>query len=254
MRFSLITVCYAAGEQLAETIESVLGQTHPDIEHIVVDGASPDEATRRVLDRYRARTTRMISEPDSGVYDAMNKGLALATGDVVGFVNAGDMLAAPDVVARLDKAFAASDDELIYGDAYMVDPDDIGRVKRYWKGGDYDRDRFRTGWMPPHLGTYIRRSVYQALGGFDLRLKVAADYELLFRFLFKNRVRAHYEPIPVVRFRLGGASNRSLAHIWRANREVYSAWRMNGEKVSPMIMFWKPMRKLLQLKAISRQV
>ncbi|MCB9170092.1 MAG: glycosyltransferase [Flavobacteriales bacterium] len=248
MRFSLITVCYQAGEQLAETIDSVLAQTHPDIEHIVVDGGSPDAATQQVIARYRDRVNRLISEPDRGVYDAMNKGLDAATGDVVGFVNAGDMLAAPDVIARLDKAFQATDDELIYGDAYMVDAMDIRRVQRYWKGGTYARDRFRSGWMPPHLGTYIRRSVYQALGGFDLRLKVAADYELLFRFLYKNRVRAHYEPFPVVRFRLGGASNRSLGHIWRANREVAQAWRLNGERPPWLIMILKPMRKVLQIR------
>ncbi|MBK8949790.1 MAG: glycosyltransferase [Flavobacteriales bacterium] len=190
MRFTLITVCYKAGEELAETVASVRAQTHPHIEHIIVDGASPDEATRTVLRRVDDGRSILISEPDKGVYDAMNKGLARATGEVVGFVNAGDLLEAPDVIAKLAAEFAQGDDDVIYGDAHMVDPRDIRRVRRFWKGGAYHRDNFRSGWMPPHLGTYIRRAAYQRFGGFDLRFHIAADYELMFRFLYKHRLRA----------------------------------------------------------------
>lgn len=247
MRFSLITVCYKAGDELAGTIDSILAQSHADIEHIVIDGASPDAATREVIERYRSRIGRLVSEPDQGIYDAMNKGLALATGDVVGFVNAGDMLAGPEVIATLAKAFGDQEVDAIYGDAEMVDPRDITKVKRFWKGGVYDRELFRKGWMPPHLGTYIQRGVYERLGGFDTRLKVAADYELLFRFFYKGRIHARYLPYTIVRFRLGGASNRSLAHIWRANKEVEEAWRMNGEEPPTLLALRKPLRKLAQL-------
>ncbi|HPJ53769.1 MAG TPA: glycosyltransferase family 2 protein [Flavobacteriales bacterium] len=247
MRFSLITVCYQAGEELAETIDSVLAQTHPDIEHLVIDGGSPDATTQAVLERYRDRVQHLVSEPDQGVYDAMNKGLAMATGDVIGFVNAGDLLAGPEVIAQLDKAFSELGTDVIYGDADMVDPQDVGRVRRRWIGGKYDRQRFRQGWMPPHLGTYVRRSVYDRLGGFRLELKVAADYELLFRFLYKHNVPAAYVPLTIVRFRLGGASNRDLKHIWKANREVAEAWRMNGEKAPPLLSLRKPLRKVAQL-------
>lgn len=246
MRFSLITVCYKAGEQLAETVASVRAQTHPDIEHIIVDGASPDEATKAVLQRLTDGRTLIISEPDQGVYDAMNKGLARATGDVVGFVNAGDMLEAPDVIAKLDAEFRNGGADVIYGDANMVDPDDIRKVRRFWKGGDYDRNNFRKGWMPPHLGTYIRRSAYQRFGHFNLHFRIAADYELMFRFLYKHRLHASYVPLTIVRFRLGGASNKSVKHIWNANREVLQAWKVNGEPVSPLLMLAKPLRKLAQ--------
>jgi glycosyltransferase len=246
MRFSLITVCYKAGEELAETVASVRAQTHPHIEHIIVDGASPDEATRAVLKRFDDGRSLIISEPDKGVYDAMNKGLARATGDVVGFVNAGDLLEAPDVIAKLAAEFAKADAEVIYGDANMVDPRDIRRVRRFWKGGAYHRENFRKGWMPPHLGTYIRREAYQRHGGFDLRFRIAADYELMFRFLYKHRLRARYVPLTIVRFRLGGASNKSLTHVWKANREVLKAWKVNDEPVSPLLMFAKPLRKLAQ--------
>lgn len=246
MKFTLITVCYKAGEQLAETITSVRAQTHPDIEHIIIDGASPDAATKAVLQRVTDGRTIILSEADKGVYDAMNKGLARATGEVVGFVNAGDMLEANDVIAKLAAEFAKDDADVIYGDANMVDPDDIRKVRRFWKGGDYDRDNFRKGWMPPHLGTYIRRSAYQRFGHFNLQFRIAADYELMFRFLYKHRLSALYVPLTIVRFRLGGASNKSVKHIWNANREVLKAWKVNGEPVSPLLMFAKPLRKITQ--------
>ena len=246
MKFTIITVCYQAGQELAETLDSILAQSHPDLEIVLVDGASPDAATRAVLEQYRGRVSIMVSEPDQGIYDGMNKGLALATGEVVGFVNAGDMLAGPEVIATLAAEFAKGDAMAIYGDAYMVDPADINKVERYWKGGEFDRGNFRKGWMPPHLGTYIRREVYQRHGHFRMDLKVAADYELLFRFFYKNREPIRYVPLPIVRFRLGGASNRSLMHIWRANVEVYRAWGLNGERISPLIILRKPLGKLWQ--------
>lgn len=246
MRFTLITVCYKAGEQLAETVASVRAQTHPDIEHIIIDGASPDEATKAVLQRVTDGRTLILSEPDTGVYDAMNKGLARATGEVIGFVNAGDMLEAPDVIAKLDAEFRKDAADVIYGDANMVDPDDIRKVRRFWKGGAYHRDNFRKGWMPPHLGTYIRRNAYQRFGHFNLQFRIAADYELMFRFLYKYRLHARYVPLTIVRFRLGGASNKSVKHIWNANREVLQAWKVNEEPVSPLLMFAKPLRKLAQ--------
>lgn len=246
MKVTIITVCYRAGGQLAETIDSVRTQTHPDIEHIVVDGASPDEPTRAVLARYADGRCRMVSEPDQGVYDAMNKGLRMATGEVVGFMNAGDLLAAPDVVARLVAEFQRAPVDALFGDAYMVDPADISRVRRYWKERPYDRDRFLQGWMPPHLGTYIRRAVYQRLGAFRTDLKVAADYELLLRFFYFGRITARHIPLVVVRFRLGGASNRDPLHIWRANREVRRAWQLNGQRPPFLIELRKPLGKLLQ--------
>lgn len=246
MKFTIITVCYKAGQELAETLDSILEQSHPEVELVLVDGASPDNATRAVIERYRHRVSKLVSEPDKGIYDAMNKGLALATGDVVGFVNAGDMLAGPGVIAALAAEFAKGDAMAIYGDAFMVDPANTSKVKRYWKGGAFDHANFRKGWMPPHLGTYIRQELYRRHGHFRMDLKVAADYELLFRFFYKHREPIRYVPLPIVRFRLGGASNRSLMHIWRANVEVYRAWGLNGERVSPLIILRKPLGKLWQ--------
>lgn len=245
MKISIITICYNAVEHIDETIRSVLVQDHPDIEHIVIDGGSTD-GTQQRIERYQEVLAHYRSEPDKGVYDAMNKGLRAATGEVVAFVNAGDMIAHRSCVAEMAAEFAKGDADAIYGDAYMVDPKDIRRVVRFWKGGAYNRAAFRSGWMPPHLGTYIRRSVYEHHGLFREDLKVSADYELMFRFMYKHRIRVRYVPKVLVRFRLGGVSNRSLAHIWRANLEVYKAWRLNGERVSPLIIVAKPLRKVLQ--------
>ncbi|MBS1580722.1 MAG: glycosyltransferase [Bacteroidetes bacterium] len=245
MKVSVITVCYNAVAHIEETLRSVAVQDHPDIEHIVVDGGSTD-GTPALVARHAERLAHVVSEPDRGVYDAMNKGLRLATGEVIAFVNAGDMMAGPGTVSGMVEAFERHAVDAVYGDALMVDPNDITRVRRFWKGGAYDRANFRKGWMPPHLGTYIRKRAYDRLGGFDERLQVSADYELMFRFLYKHRLPALYVPGVVVRFRLGGVSNRSLAHIWRANVEVYRAWRMNGERVSPLIVLRKPLRKVAQ--------
>lgn len=248
MKVSLITVCYNAAREIDETIRSVVVQDHPDIEHIVIDGGSTDGTQERVM-RYRECISQFTSEKDHGVYDAMNKGLRLATGEVVAFVNAGDMLATRNTVSYMAKAFVEHDADVIYGDALMVDPGDITRVKRFWKGGAYKRENFRKGWMPPHLGTYIRKSAYNKFGLFNTELKVSADYELMFRLLYKHRLAAFYVPKVLVRFRLGGVSNRSLGHIWRANLEVYKAWKLNGERVSPLIVLRKPLRKLGQMIA-----
>ncbi|MBS1944795.1 MAG: glycosyltransferase [Bacteroidetes bacterium] len=246
MKVSVITVCYNAAKEIDETIRSVMVQDHADIEHIVIDGGSTDGTQERVL-RYAECIAQFRSAPDDGVYDAMNKGLCLATGEVVAFVNAGDMMATRNTVSYMVNAFRQGGADVIYGDALMVDPADITKVKRFWKGGEYKRENFRTGWMPPHLGTYIRRSAYQRYGLFNTGLRVSADYELMFRFLYKHRLPARYVPKVLVRFRLGGVSNRSLGHVWRANLEVYRAWGMNGERVSPLIVLRKPLRKLGQM-------
>lgn len=246
MKFSIITVCFNNAAHIKETIDSVLLQDHPNIEYIVVDGASTD-GTVDIVTSYGNKISKFISEPDNGVYDAMNKGIEAASGEVVGFVNGDDMLARIDVISALDKVFQSDLVDAVYGDAYMVDPDDITDVKRFWRGQKYDRSRFKKGWMPPHLGTYIKRQCYVDLGSFRSDLPVSADYELMLRFMYKNNIRVRYLPRVIVRFRLGGVSNRSLRHIWKANLEVYRSWKLNGLKISPFIMIRKPLRKLTQL-------
>jgi glycosyltransferase involved in cell wall biosynthesis len=249
MKVSVITVCYNAAAHIDETLRSVVVQDHPHIEHIVIDGGSTD-GTQLKVERYREVLAHVVSEHDGGVYAAMNKGLRLATGHIVAFVNAGDMIAHRSCLSEMVAEFMKDDVQAVYGDAYMVDPKDVRRVVRFWKGGTYSRGSFRTGWMPPHLGTYIRRDVYTLHGSFREDLPVSADYELLFRFMYKHRIRVRYVPKVLVRFRLGGVSNRSLAHIWRANLEAYRAWPLNGFWANPIVLLLKPLRKLFQFRAV----
>ena len=246
MKFSLITVSFNNAAHIKDTIESIFAQDHSEIEYIIVDGGSTD-GTVDIVRSYGERIDTFISEPDKGVYDAMNKGIAAATGKIIGFVNADDMLATPDVISTLKKEFEKGVEDAIYGDAYMVDANDISNVKRYWRGGKYDREQFRKGWMPPHLGTYIKRECYIEYGAFREDLSVSADYELMLRFMYKHKIRVRYLQKVIVRFRLGGVSNRSIGHILKANLEVYKSWRLNELKVSPLIVFRKPLSKLKQL-------
>ncbi|HRF82465.1 MAG TPA: glycosyltransferase family 2 protein, partial [Flavobacteriales bacterium] len=159
---------------------------------------------------YRDRLAHYVSEPDKGVYDAMNKGLRAATGEVIGFVNAGDLLMTPKVIAQVVEAFQRAHVDAVYGDIIMVDEHDIHKVHRTWLSGTYHRANFRKGWMPPHVGTFIRKSAYDRFGHFNTDLRIAADYEILLRMLYKHEIRTIHLREVLVRFRLGGMSNGSV--------------------------------------------
>lgn len=251
MKISLITVCRNVAPVIKETLDSVFGQTHADIEVIVIDGASTDGTIgilKELLDGHDhgSRAVKWISEPDKGIYDAMNKGLRLATGEVIGFVNAGDLLMTSEVIANVVASFERSKADAVYGDIIMVDEADITKVKRTWKSGAYDRDRFKQGWMPPHIATFIRKTAYDRFGFFNTDLRIAADYEILFRFLYKHRITTVHLPMVLVRFRLGGMSNGSVRHVLKANTEVRRSWRLNGLPAPPLLVTRKLWSKVMQ--------
>lgn len=245
MKVSLITVCRNVAPVIAETLDSVLSQTHPDIEIIVIDGASTD-GTVEILERYRPKLGALVSEPDKGIYDAMNKGLRLATGDVIGFVNAGDLLMTPKVIADVVSAFQRAHVDAVYGDIIMVDEHDIHKVHRTWLSGTYHRENFRKGWMPPHVGTFIKKSVYDQHGLFNTDLRIGADYEILLRFLYKHQIPTIHLREVLVRFRLGGMSNGNVKQILRANREVRRSWALNGLQAPPLLVTRKLWSKVMQ--------
>jgi len=250
MRISLITVCYNAASTLGDAVKSVCGQSIPagapfELEYIVVDGGSTDH-TMDVLAPYRKEVATLISEPDKGLYDAMNKGLAAATGEVVGILNADDFYADAEVLADVAQAFLNPDVDAVYGDLHYVDAQDPQKVVRRWKAGKYQPGAFRRGWMPPHPALFIRRSCYRQWGGFTQTLRSAADYELMLRFIHRHGMRLHYLPRTLVHMRAGGVSNASLGHRLRAHREDWKAWRMNGYLPSPFALLAKPLRKLPQ--------
>lgn len=176
----------------------------------------------------------------------MNKGLRAATGEVIGFVNAGDLLMTPETIAHVVDAFQRSHAEAVYGDIIMVDEHDIHKVHRTWLSGTYHRENFRRGWMPPHVGTFIRKSAYDRYGHFNTDLRIGADYEILLRFLYRHRIATVHLREVLVRFRLGGMSNGSLRHILKANREVRASWGINGLSAPPLLVTRKLWSKVLQ--------
>ena len=250
MRISVVTVCYNAAHTLADAVDSVLGQSSNssapfELEYIVVDGGSTD-GTLDLLARYRNRIATLISEPDQGLYDAMNKGIKAATGDVVAILNADDVYASTDGLARVAATFRDYGAEAVYGDLNYVDADDLSKVTRRWSAGPYTPGAFLRGWMPPHPALFIRRACYDRWGLFTLTLRSAADYELMLRFIHRHGMTLVYLPETLVLMRAGGVSNASLKHRIRAHREDWKAWRMNGFHPSLFTLLAKPLRKLPQ--------
>lgn len=244
MKVSIITAVYNARETIGQAIESILGQSYPDIELVVIDGGSTD-GTVEILQRYRERIAVLVSEPDHGIYDALNKGLALASGEIVGFLHADDVLASSTAVQRIAEAFVDPAVDAAYGDLVYVNKRDCSKVIRYWRAGEYSRSGLQAGWMPPHPTFYARRSLYTRLGGFDASLRVAADYDCMLRFLWRERINCVYVPEVLVRMRVGGASNRSVANILRKMAEDYRAIRRN-QLGGVATLLWKNLRKLPQ--------
>jgi glycosyltransferase len=245
---SIVTVTYNAAETLRTCLDSVAGQ-HLDVEHLIVDGASTD-GTLAILEQAQAAgRIRYISEPDNGIYDAMNKGLRLATGDVIGILNADDFYASPEVLTEVLEVFADKSLDSCYGDLVYVDRDEISKVKRYWRAGAFRREAFRHGWMPPHPTFFVRRRVYEQHGLFWLDLGSAADYELMLRLLFRHRISTQYIPRLLIKMRVGGESNVSLKNRLRANRMDRRAWEVNGLQPRFWTLWAKPLRKVGQFLA-----
>lgn len=244
MKISVITAVYNNRDTIAQALDSALGQTHPDIELIVIDGGSTD-GTLVVLQGYADRLAVLVSEPDRGIYDALNKGIARANGEVVGFLHSDDLFADAAVLSRIATAFADPAIDATYGDLLYVKKDDPGRVVRSWRSAAFSSARLARGWMPAHPTFYVRRAIYETLGGFDTRYRIAADYDCVLRFLGKGGIRTAYIPEVLVKMRVGGASNRSLRNILQKSREDYRALRVNG--VGGLgALAWKNLSKLPQ--------
>ncbi|MFD2244902.1 glycosyltransferase family 2 protein [Pontibacter ruber] len=245
MKVSIITIVYNNRETIADAIESVLGQTYPDIEYIVVDGLSTD-GTVDVIRSYGDCITKFVSEKDKGLYDAINKGIGMATGDVIGLLHSDDIFNSSEALAAVAKAFQKHNTDSVYADLVYVDREQPQKVIRNWKSGNYDRQSFLYGWMPPHPTFYVKREIYQKLGLYNTLFKSAADYELMLRYLYKHGVSTHYIPEILVRMRVGGKSNVTLINRIRANNEDYNAWIMNGLKPKFYTRYLKPLRKITQ--------
>ncbi len=246
MKISIITITYNSQHTVEDTIQSVTSQDYDDIEYIIVDGMSKD-STLKIVDKYRHRIAKVISEKDNGLYDALNKGIKAATGDVVGLLHSDDMYSDKSVISNIARIFANSaKPDAVYADLVFVSRSDTEKVMRIWKSGEYREGAFLKGWMPPHPTFFVKRNCYERFGYFNTNLKLSADYELMLRFIHKNHIRISYLPQTIVKMRMGGTSNVSFFVKLKANLEDKIAWRLNGIKPGALTVLKKPFSKIGQ--------
>jgi glycosyltransferase involved in cell wall biosynthesis len=237
MKFSIITVSYNAEHCIAHCIDSVLCQSHHDVDYIAIDGASSDD-TFNIISSYGDKIFYKLSEPDLGIYNAMNKGIGYARGDIVGFLNADDFYTHDRVLEKVSQCFA--DDPALdacYSDLMYVDQLDTSRNVRYWESDTFVSGSFSFGWCPPHPTFFVRRSVYERFGGFNLGYTIAADFELMMRFLEVHKLRVKYVSDVWVKMRLGGTTNKNWRNVWIQNQEVLRALKSHGLSVNPLRLF-----------------
>lgn len=240
MKVSIITTCYNRVGTIRETIESVLNQVYRDIEYIVVDGASTD-GSHDVINEYQDKVDIFVSEPDNGMYEAINKGIRLATGDVVGLVHSDDFLYDSHVISDIVKRFEETNADFIYGDGVFVDPNNTDKIIRNWEGGNYHRWKVKLGWLPLHPTCYIRRDVLLKHGLYDESYKIAADTEFLVRYLYAYRLKISYLKRRIVRMRMGGLSTDShrRKQMWDEDIRLYRAHGFWALPTKIMKMMWK---------------
>ncbi len=245
MKVSIITVSYNNSATIERTIQSVISQDHSDIEYIIVDGKSTDD-TLQIVSKYKDKISKIISEKDDGIYYAINKGIAIATGDVIALLHADDFYTDSSVITNVVKTFEEHKVDTVYGDLQYVDRKNTEKVVRHWQSGKYSDGLFYKGWMPPHPAFFVRRSCYENYGQYNTSLISAADYEMMLRLVHRYKCTTAYIPKVLVKMRLGGKSNLSLMNRIKANREDKSAWLMNGLKPGLFTLLRKPLSKLGQ--------
>ena len=241
---SVITVARNAVATIEETIRSVAEQSHPHIEHIVIDGGSID-GTQEVILKHQSKLAAFRSEPDNGMYDAMNKGLRLARGDIIGFLNADDVYADSRVLEMIARTMEGERVDACYGDLVYVDKSNPDKVVRYWRSQPYREGLFEKGWMPAHPTFYVRRWVYDKFGGYDPAYRYQSDFELTMRFLAVHKIKSAYIPKVLIRMRSGGVS-RGLWHILEGNIESYRACRKHALNVTPLFIAKKILSRVPQ--------
>ena len=244
LRVSIITATFNSASTIADTMQSVGEQDYPLIDHIIVDGASTDH-TLQIIKEF-AHHISVISEKDEGIYDAMNKGIRAAKGDIIGILNSDDLYTDPYVISTIVDVFQDPAVQCCYADLQYIDYRNAKRVTRVWKSGYYKSSSFYWGWMPPHPTFFVRKSVYEQLGLYNHNMRSAADYEMMLRLLLNHQLKAAYIPKIIVKMRTGGVSNASVLNRIRANREDREAWRVNGLKPWFFTLYLKPLRKITQ--------
>ena len=246
MKISVITVVFNAVETIEDTIKSVIDQDYDDIEHIIIDGGSTD-GTLDVVNCYKDHLAKVVSEPDNGIYDAMNKGIELATGEITGNLNADDWYAHSGVLSQVANTFSADESiDAVYGDIVYVTRKQPHNIVRYWESCSYHDGLFEKGWMPAHPSFFVKREMYSRYGKFDLDLKIQSDFELTMRLIAINRIKTRYLPGVMVKMRMGGVTNNRISNVIKGNLEAYAACRKNGLAVTPLFMVRKVLSRLPQ--------
>lgn len=246
MKISVVTAVFNRVDTISDTIASVRSQSYENVEHIIQDGQSTDGTVERI-NTIAPDQTVLVSEPDSGIYDAINRGMRRASGEVIGLMHSDDLFSCNAVLSRVASAFQTPEVDGVYGDLVYVSANDKDKVIRYWCAGEYSFSKLRRGWMPPHPTLYLRRGIYEKWGLYDTRFRIAADYDAMLRYLVRGRIRLAYIPEVLVKMRVGGESNRSLERIIKKSREDYYAIRQNdiggmgtliNKNLSKLGQFW----------------
>ena len=246
MKVSIITVVYNSRFTISDTIESVLSQDYSEIEYIIVDGLSSD-GTQEIIRSYGDRITHFVSEKDKGIYDAMNKGIKIASGDIIGILNSDDFYVNNDVISTVVKEFEANNFDSVFADLVYVKREKPEKIVRYYDSSYFNLKKFAYGLMPAHLTFFVKRNIYERYGLFKIDYKIASDYELLTRFLSKYQISYSYIPKVIIKMRTGGLSTKSLKSNWILNKEIVRACAENGINTNIFKIYSKYFSKFLQL-------
>lgn len=247
MKVSIITATYNSALTVRDTIESVNAQTYHDIEHIIVDGKSEDK-TLEIVKKYGKRVSTLISEPDNGIYDAMNKGIRAATGDVIGILNSDDFFTSNDVISAVVNTFKNNDIDAVYGDVHYVNPDNLNKCVRYYSSAVFKPSLFKFGLMPAHPSFYAKRNCYEKYGVYSLDYKIASDFDLLVRFLHIHKIKYKYLKKDFVTMRNGGVSTKNLNSRMILNIEDAKACKKYGIRTNPLLISLKYLYKIFEIR------
>lgn len=245
MRVTIITATFNSSQTITDCLNSVNSQTWPDIEQIIIDGNSTDDTLERIKGT-PSRISTIVSEPDGGLYDAMNKGIRMATGGVIGILNSDDLYIDDRVIADVAETLERTGADSLFADLYYVSASDTDKLQRLWKTHAFVPGSFSRGWHPPHPTFFVHKEIYEKYGLFDTSLQVSADFELMLRFLERYRISTCYLPRPILKMRHGGHSSGSLKNIVKGNLNCYRAFKKNGIPVSPLYFFYRTWPKVVQ--------
>ncbi|MCM8781925.1 MAG: glycosyltransferase [Candidatus Omnitrophica bacterium] len=249
MKVSIITVVLNRASTISYCIESILAQRYPDIEYIIIDGGSKD-GTVEIINKYKEKISKFISDKDEGIYYAMNKGIRMASGDIIGFLNSDDFYINERVIERIVKEFQQKKVESVYADLIIVSRNDINRIVRYYDSSIFNPKKFAFGWMPAHPTFFVKRKIYEKFGLFKTDYKIAADFELVARFLWKYRISYSYIPAPIIKMRAGGTSNGNIKKHIIGSKEILRACRENNIKTNIINVNLRFIEKLFSIKLI----